>query len=381
MSDGLRIPMSKELVWANVMRPRIPLVYLDLFSVVYIARTLRGDDGVPPGYGELYEAALRAKGEQRAMFPLGEAHLWEINKITDPKQRARLADLLESLSDYQYLLGRTTIAELEFEAGIAKILGEDISARSLALVRPTLGQAFGFVGGMKVVDAQGRDSSEAVRTTMNDAEYEAMIAKMNYLMERAMLRGPSDEDLENLGKNPSFQPERAIEGQLSRVGWELETKRVLDEDPGWRRGRLRDLVGARELVHEWLDMLTRLRLDRVHRGEPAFEPNDAEMAALIGAMPHSQVAISWKTKFHQNPNHAWRPNHIADIDAVAVAYPYCEAVFPDKEVRSALLNSKELRAIGTFVPRRPLELAEWLDALPAVMAPDMFVPHPPNRVA
>lgn len=120
MSNELRVPMFKELVWANVMRPRIPLVYLDLFAVVYIARTQRADAGIPPGYGELYEAALRAKREQRAIFPLGEAHLWEINKITDPKQRGRLADILESLSDYQYLLGRTTIAKLEFEAGIAK---------------------------------------------------------------------------------------------------------------------------------------------------------------------------------------------------------------------------------------------------------------------
>lgn len=196
---------------------------------------------------------------------------------------------------------------------------------------------------MKVVDAQGRDSSAAVRATMSDAAYDAMIAKMNYMMERAMLRGPSDDDLEEIRKNPSYQPERAIEGQRSRVGWELETKRILDEDPKWRRGRLRDLVGEREIVHEWLDMLTRMRLNRVHRGEPAFEPEDQGMAALMGAMPHSQVAISVKTRFHQNPHHAWKPKHIADIDAVSVAYPYCEAVFPDKEVRSALLNSKELR--------------------------------------
>lgn len=381
MSDRLCVPMSKELVWARVMRPRIPLVYLDLFAVVYIARTQRRHTGVPPGYGELYEAALKAKREQRAMFPLGEAHLWEINKITDPKQRGRLADILESLSDYQYLLGRTTIAELEFEAGIAKVLGDNINAEYLPLVRPTVGQAFGLVGGMKVVDAQGRDSSATVRATMSDAPYDAMIARTNYLMERAMLRGPSDEDLQELRKSPNYQPERAIEGQRSRVGWELETKRILDGDPKWRRGRLRDLVGAREIVHEWLDMLTRICLDRAHRGEPAFEPADEEMAALMAAMPHSQVAISVKTKFHQNPDHAWKPNHIADIDAVSVAYPYCEAVFPDKEVRSALVNSKELRAIGTFVPRRPLELAEWLDALPPVVAPDMLVPHPPTRAA
>jgi hypothetical protein len=145
---GLKAPMTEDLVWANVMRPRIPLVYLDLNTIIYIARALSGDPGVPAGFADLYAAALRAKLEKRAVFPLGGEHLWEISKIADPKQRGALADILETLSDYNYLLGRTVIAELEFEAGMAKVMGEEISAKSLPLVRPTFGQAFGWVGGL-----------------------------------------------------------------------------------------------------------------------------------------------------------------------------------------------------------------------------------------
>jgi hypothetical protein len=47
-------PMSEELVWADVMRPQVPLVYLDLNTIIYIAKALRGDETVPTGYGELY---------------------------------------------------------------------------------------------------------------------------------------------------------------------------------------------------------------------------------------------------------------------------------------------------------------------------------------
>ena len=68
-------------------------------------------------------------------------------------------------------------------------------------------------------------------------------------------------------------------------------------------------------------------------------------------------------------------NDIVDIDAVSIAYAYCAAVFPDKAVRAALQSSKELRTIGTFVPRRPEELTDWLDGLPTVVAPDLLVPH------
>lgn len=184
MTAELKAPMTGELVWANVMRPRIPFVYLDLNTIIYIARALTGDTKVPESYVDLYTAARRARFEQRAMFPLSGQHLWEISKITDPKQRGDLADILETLSDYNYLLGRTVIAELEFEAGMAKIMGEDISAKSVPLVRPT------------------------------------------------------------------FWP------------------------------------------------------------------------------PHTQVAISLKTRYHKNPLHRWTVNDIVDIDAISIAYAYCEAGVP-----------------------------------------------------
>lgn len=380
MSDGLRIPMSEDLVWAKVTRPRTPLVYLDLFAIVRMARARRGADA-DPAYLELYEAALKAKHEKRAMFPLSSEHVWELSKITDPKQRAALADIFESLSDFQYMLGRTTIAELEFEAGMAHLMGEDNDTLCLPLLRQTLGNAFGMVGGLKILDKHGEDSSEEVRATMGDAEYDELMAQMNYLMEHMLLRGPSDDDLVRIRKNPNYQPERAISGQLSRVAFELETKRILDKDPKWRRGRLRDVISAREFVHEWLDMFNRVHLDRIARGLPSFDTGDPKIRNLLASMPHSQVAISVKTRFHQNSNHDWKPNHVVDIDALSVAYAYCEAVFPDKEVRSALVTSRELRVLDTFVPRRPQELAAWLDALPEVIEPDMFVPHPLGQTA
>jgi hypothetical protein len=375
----LKAPMTKELVWANVMRPRIPLVYLDLNTIIYIARAMSGDTKVPGSYGDLYTAALRAKFEQRAMFPLSGEHLWEISKITDPKQRGDIADILETLSNYNYLLGRTVIAELEFEVGMAKIMGEDISAKSVPLVRPTFGQAFGWVGGMKIRNSAGGDGADAVRAQMTNAGIDKLMARMNYEMERRMLRGPSDEDLEVLRADPNFQPEVAIEGQKQRVQWELDTEHVLKEHPKWRRGRLRDVIGAREIVHEWMDMYTRMRIDRRKAGMPDFDPPDDEMRSFMGSMPHTQVAISVKTRYHKNPLHKWTVNDIVDIDAVSIAYAYCEAVFPDKAVRAALQSSKELRTIGTFVPRRPEELTDWLVDLPTVVAPDLLVPHPIPR--
>lgn len=55
-----------------------------------------------------------------------------------------------------------------------------------------------------------------------------------------------------------------------------------------------------------------------------------------------------------------------DIDVISVAVPYCDAVFTGKAVRNALVrNQHEVEVFGTRMPRRPEELTDWRNALPA----------------
>jgi hypothetical protein len=90
--------MANRLVWARVMRPRVPLVYLDLNHLIYLTRADAGDESVREGYRELLSAARSAAREGRVIFPLSGEHLWEMGGIRDPKQRKALANLMEELS-------------------------------------------------------------------------------------------------------------------------------------------------------------------------------------------------------------------------------------------------------------------------------------------
>ncbi|MFI5590029.1 hypothetical protein ACIA5G_33630 [Amycolatopsis sp. NPDC051758] len=378
MTGELMVPMARELVWARVMRPKIPLVYLDLNHIIGMARVQTQHPGAEAIYGRLFDSAQRAASEQRAVFPLSESHVWEIAKITDPKQREVLVDVVEPISRYQYMLGRTTLANLEFTAGIAAITGECADVVGYPLIRPTIGHAFGFAGGLKIVDKAGVDATDDTRRAMGAAEFDREMAALNLEFERHALRGPADDEIDDLRERYGYRPEVALASHESRVAFERETARLLDENPQWRRGRLRDVVGAREFAHEWLDMLTRIKMARIESGQAAFEPTSEQMRNLMSAMPHTQVAISIKTRFHQNSRHVWKANHVTDIDAISAAYAYCDVVFTDKEVRNALLASRELRSLSTFVPRRVADLADWLDKLPTRVAPEILVPHPPS---
>ena len=75
------------------------------------------------------------------------------------------------------------------------MVGEDVKSRSPMLVRPTVGQVFGRVGGVNIVDEGGNDVSDGVRAGMSDAEFGALKAKLNYKFERGILRGPWDQDV------------------------------------------------------------------------------------------------------------------------------------------------------------------------------------------
>ena len=99
------------------------------------------------------------------------------------------------------------------------------------------------------------------------------------------------------------------------------------------------------------------------RSSSTREDDDASRQIVAG-MPHVQVAISMKTCYHRNPAHRWTTNDLVDIDALSVAYAYCDAVLTDKAARSALAHSTELRRIGTYLPRRPADLGLWLDRFP-----------------
>lgn len=365
--------MAEHLVWPPITRPRLPLVYLDLNHYINLANAAIGNGKERHGYALLLNSARRAVIEQRAIFPLSGELLFEVLAIKDPRQRKDIADVMEALSGFSYLLGRPEIAHLEIEAGIRAHLGESPPVLPVPLIGRGFGWALGMVGGVKVVDESGEDASSAARRAMGVDAYDKFVKDANYTLERTMLNGPPDDQIEELRAN-GYAPESAQEAQQSRLMFELDLSQKLEQSPRWRKGRLRDIVSARELAHEWLDTFNQIQDNRTSNGQTPFNPSDEELGQVMAALPHVQVAITLRTAYHRNFDHHWTTNDIIDIDAMAVAYAYCDAVFTDKAIRSALTDSRELRQINTYLPRTPVDLATWLDELPTYADPWLLVP-------
>jgi hypothetical protein len=80
-------------------------------------------------------------------------------------------------------------------------------------------------------------------------------------------------------------------------------------------------------------------------------------------MPSTEVAIQMKTQLHRNRQLRWDANTIFDIDAMALAVPYCDAVVTEKHACDALRRAGFLDRMGTVIMRQPEELEQWLGGL------------------
>ncbi|MDO9455247.1 hypothetical protein [Nocardioides sp.] len=385
----LRAPVPEQVVWASVTRPPVPLVYLDLNHYIGLAKASRAaaghtaDDGRPitvlPGYAELLDAARRAKYERRAVFTLSNVHFMEVaHAVPSPRQRGHIADIMEDLTDFTYLLGRTFIAQLEIAAGLDHIYGSAASYAPMPLLGRSALWAFNRNGHFRFINEEsGEDSGPAMRAELGDDEFDRRLAEMNRYMERRLLEGPRDAEIPQLRAN-GYDPETYEIGATKRLDFELETSATLQRETHWRRGRLRDLVFGRDVGQHWtVPVVEHLE----QRGQDGFRndmPAGPDMIALWAAMPQVQVAVSMKTRYHRNPAHRWKINHIADIDALAVAYPYCDIVLTDAEARGALVNARELTGFGARLPRTVAEAADLLNGLPAVDDFERQIFHPPQ---
>jgi hypothetical protein len=186
-----------------------------------------------------------------------------------------------------------------------------------------------------------------------------MFADLNLRLERQMLRGPTDEEADDL-RDRGWDPTVAQRDAEERATAEQEQAARLDADPQWRRGRLRDVVSARYLGIEMLEMLRDALVARGGQLEDVIRDPDS-VRKFVDGMPSVDVCISLKIAAHRNPQTQWTPNTIFDIDALSVAVPYCDLVATDRAACHALRASGVADRLATEVVARPSDVLAHLE--------------------
>jgi hypothetical protein len=363
-------PPSKSKTASQFVWPRltdwpthaVPLVYLDLNHWIYLAQARAGlSSGVR--FVSALEACRNACSSGTARFVLSGSHYMEMVKIRDPAQRRTIADVMEELTDFSVLVSRVVIMELELEAALNRFVVAAPPLSPVALVGHGARHAFGIQSGLRVMGPEG-DATEEVRQRMGAEHFDAFVANAHLLLERSVLRGPTDDEVPTL-QQYGWNPAGAAAVAIKRAEEEQAQSGRLNEEGGrWRRGRLRDVVAARELLIEFQNMLPRALALRALTLEHLGSNPETAMA-FVRSMPSTEVSIEIKTAWHRNGGKRWTPNDIYDIDALSLAIPYCDIVVTEKACHH-LLNAARLgERMRTVILRR-------LDDLPAAI--DRWIP-------
>ncbi|MHB1844818.1 MAG: hypothetical protein ACYCWW_08310 [Deltaproteobacteria bacterium] len=335
------------------------MVYLDLNHWIGLS-----DAAVGRSQGDNYRGALAASREARrsgrASFPLSATHYMEIAKIVDPSRRSNLAAIMEELSGFATLASRPVVTRLEIEAVLDQELGAAPSPPPIIdLVGWGVRHSVGTEGDVRIIDASGVDVTDLARAKIGAAAFDRILADARLALERCILVGPRDDAEAAKLRATGWQPDAAVKVAQERADRETELVGILDEDPRWRRGRLRDVVSARELTHE---MWSAFEESLVARGISNIESfaDGQRIRTFVRSMPSAEVVIEMKTARHRNPSMTWDTNTIFDIDAMALSVPYCDAVVTERHAYSILQQAGFGQRMGTALMRTPRALVDWL---------------------
>lgn len=347
---------APPLIWPSLLElpPADKLVvYFDLNHWIGLSQAFAGH---PKGavHGDVLQACRAARSAGKAMFVLSATIYAEVQKIKDPRQRRQLAEVIEELTDFATLVSRVVVMELEFSALLDPVAKLPNPLSKAALVGRGIRHAFGLRSGFSIMGISGNET-ETFRQRYGAQSFDAFMSDAMLRMERSILGGPADADEENALRTFGYRPERSAAVAESRAEQEREFKKILDADPRTRRGRLQDLVSARELIIEFQNIRPRALEERgLVLTDVMWDPLSGRR--LVRSMPSTDVSIALKTAWHRNGQRAWTVNDIYDIDALALATPYCDVVVTEKACHHILSTANMAERMNTSILHRLADL-------------------------
>jgi hypothetical protein len=347
---------APPLVWPPLLElpPADKLVvYLDLNHWIGLSQALAGH---PKGaaHDEVLKACRVARSTGKALFVLSGTIYAEVQTIKDPMQRQRLAEVMEELTDFSTLVSRVVVMELEFSAVLDPVATLPNPLSKVPLIGRGVRHAFGVRSGFSIMGPT-RDETDSFRESYGAEAFDAFIANEMLKMERSILRGPADADDEHALRAVGYKPEGPAAVTETRAEQEREFKKILDSDPKSRRGRLHDLVSARELIIEFQNIRPKALEERgLVLSDVMWDPESG--VRLVRSMPSTDVSIALKAAWHRNGQRAWTVNDIHDIDALALATSYCDVVVTEKACHHILNTAKMGERMNTSLLNRLADL-------------------------
>ena len=351
-------------IWPRTLRiPVRPpkLVYLDLNHWIALAKALSGhsDGEIDTG---LLDFCLRSVERGIAIFPISLSIYVEILKIRNYRRRCDLRKAIELLGRYAVVTSRSIVATHEIEALLDHVVGpspEPIT--TMDYLDWGVFRAAGMDGSMRVRSGDDRDVTEEVRQSFTNGPqaFDQIVLEAILEFNRQVIDGPSPEEDSQL-RNQGYNPERILERYEREAADEVEFAHRLDDEPKWRRGRLRDAVSAREVLIQINSILKRGCNERGIGSLQSLFPSVTDTPKAFDSMPSFDASVTLKTSLHKNARHRWTQNDVHDIHALASTLPYCDIVITDRAMASQAVRTGLADRLNTVALSHLSDLCQHL---------------------
>ena len=320
------------------MAKRPLLIYLDHLHWIHLAQASKGHI-VGQNYVEAYKYLLSKKKANEIVCPLSLTHYMELAATGSYRQRNDVANVMAQLSTFQTLSPISILKRVELEKALFKYFGKPKIPKEINLLG--VGAFFAARGENKMMKFSGSEKTmqDFSKVMGGDEQIKQLEYKYTLLAEFEILRGPDLEQEQLLRAKYDYKPELAIEEAKKRAAQEDELANELKNDPT-KFKKIDDIVTARYLYWELSDALTELLASSGMTMEEFMKIGKERVTNFVHDMPTADI-ITTLTKLNlKNLNRSWVKNDIHDMDALAVAVPYCDVVVTEKHSFTQLINAK-----------------------------------------
>jgi hypothetical protein len=199
----------------------------------------------------LVDARPFGRGARRSL-PLSDCIYAEVSKIQRHRQRSDLREVIERVSGYRVVTSRSVVTAHEVEALLDVIVGPSPDPiNTMDYLDWGVARAFGMVGGFRVMSASGEDVTDQARAAHRGGPeaFDHLLATAELNLNRQVIEGPTPEEEPELRAH-GYDPAAAYAVAERRAAQEIEQAARFDNEPRWRRGRIRDVIAAREVYIE-----------------------------------------------------------------------------------------------------------------------------------
>jgi hypothetical protein len=312
-------------------------IYLDQLHWIGLAQAKKGKPvGMPylPAYRFLTEQAERGK----IFCPLSLTHYMELAATGSYRQRTDVATVMTELSGFRTISSTTTLKKAEIRQALNKYFGKPV-----APIKPEpfgFGAFFAGNGEIKVAKLSGDQRAiDAFASTIGgSSKLKEWEHKITAYMEFNLLRGPHESQVQSLRDKYGYAPEASEEIGRRRAEQEEELAKQLLADPSQIKN-LDNIVMARYLYWELSGQLTEVLIEVGMTMEDFIALGAEGITKFIRDIPTADILTTFTKANLKTLNRPWKKNDIHDMDALAIAIPYCDIVVTEKHAYTQLHNA------------------------------------------